>query len=569
MVLSSATWAEARSLDQVFPFYTWHIQDFTAQEFANIRNALAVSAVLLAGISATLAASRICRQEISALAAEVAQSAKGLLKGLKELTTAECRVAFWSFVGLTAIRLYFSIYNPEYDDAVSYEVFVSKGLLATAAYYPIPNNHVFSNTISLLFYQLSPGFWWSMRLPVLLISTAATGFLFAALLRRASFVVALVATSLFCWLQLSLYHAGVGRGYWLLIWLAGIVFFSMVELLAERGRHRAAWASILVAGVVGCYTIPTFVYVLASTFSWLSLAFLRRERRGQLVPLIMVGALIGVATAVLYAPLLLVSGLRIFARNGYVETLAPGVFWPLLPGYLWHNEGFLAGQRTLGPLITLPVLALIGWMFYQARAGKLPANMAMRLRQVGLPALWFISLPYAAILVQRVFPPERVLLYKAFYFFILAGLVVEWVLWQWPVPAHRWPRRAMLTLAGLFALYETFSVVRVNPTARGSNANYHAGLVWLAANPPGRVLIPEPTHNLFFRFYAHTEQRNRNWQIDYQQLGNSRYDYVVAFPNKRGYFQPKFNFPPVFQNPDVEIYRVPQNYNLQTRAWMR
>ena len=568
LVLYSATWTQARDLDYIFPFYTWHIQSFSASEYANTRNSLGIAAVLLAAITAALAAGSANRLELSALSHEARLSWARLGIGFKALSASERQLACWSLAVLTVLRVYFSLYNPEYDDAVSYEVFVSKGLLATAAYYPIPNNHVFSNTISLLFFQISPDFWWTMRLPVLLISTGATLFLFAGLLHRAGYLVALVATSLFSWLQLSLYHAGVGRGYWLLIWLAGVVFFSMLELLAGRGRHRAAWASMLVAGVLGCYTIPTFVYVLASAFSGLGLAFLHRRQWTQLLQLSLVGTFIGLATAALYAPLLLISGLRIFARNGYVETLPLGAFWPQLPAFLWHNEGFLAGQRTLGTFITLPVLAVIGWMFYQARTGKLPAGQARRLRSLGLPALWFVSLPYAAIVVQRVFPPERVLLYKAFYFFILAGLVVEWVLWQWPEPTHRWPRRGMLMLAGMFALYETISVVRVNPAARGSNANYHAGLEWLAEKPPGRVLIPEPTHNLFFRFYAHTEQRNRSWQIDHHQLGNTRYEYVVAFPNKRGYFQPLFSFPPAFQNPDVEIYRVPRDYPLQTSSWM-
>ncbi|GAB3308415.1 hypothetical protein GCM10027511_20290 [Hymenobacter humi] len=470
---------------------------------------------------------------------------------------------------LTLVRIYFSISNPEYDDAVSYVVFVSKGLLPTASYYPIPNNHVFSNTISWLFYQMNPGFWWSMRLPVLLICTAATVFLFAAVLRRANFHVAALSSVAFSCLQLSMYHAGVGRGYWLLILMAGVAFFATLELMVAKGRHRAAWAALLVAGVVGCYTVPTFLYVLISVFSWLGFAFLRRKLPASLGSLIGLGLLIGLATAVLYAPLLLVSGIRIFTRNGYVETLAPGVFWPLLPEYLWHNEGFLAGQRTLGTFITLSVLGLLGWMFYEARKGRLPSEQSQQLYQLGLPAVWFVSIPYAAILVQRVFPPERVLLYKAFFFFILAGLVVDWVLWRWPAPAFRWPKRALFTTVSLFILYQIFTVVRVNPSARGSNANYQAGLRWIAARAPGRVLIPEPTHNLFFKFYANTEQPTRTWHIDYEQLANTPYRYVVAFPNVRGYFQPKFNFPPAFHNPDVDIYVVPEGYPLETKAWRR
>lgn len=564
-VLGSTSWADARELDRIFPFYSWRSRAFSATAYAAVRNGLGLAAGLLAIAAAVMALSERNRMEITALGQEVAQAQTGLRRGIWQLNSGQRWQLLGALAGLTLLRLYFSIYNPEYDDAVSYEVFVSKGLLATSAYYPIPNNHVFSNTISLLFYQLSPGFWWSMRLPVLLVSTGATVFLFAALLRHAGFRAAAVAVTLFSCLQLSLYHAGVGRGYWLLILFGGVGFFCTLELAAGPRRPRAAWAGLAVAGVLGCYTVPTFVYALASAFSWLGLSFLRRRQWAQLGHLAAVGTLVGVATTVLYTPLLLVSGFDKLTGNGFVAALEPGRFWRELPAYLWHNEGFLAGQRSLGPLITLAVLALLSRLFYLARTDRLPTAQAKRLRRLAPPALWFMALPYALILGQRVFPPERVLLYKAFFFFILAALVTEWLLGQWP--GQRWPRRTIATLAVLFGIYQTYSVVRVNPAARGTNAAYHAGLRWLVTQPPGPVLIPEPTHNLFFRFYAHSEERQRTWQIDDDQHPGTQYAYVVAFPNKRGFFQPLFPFPPVYRNAQLDIYALPLNYPLYTKPW--
>jgi len=567
LVLHSATWAEARQLDALFPFYDWRIRPFTAAAYATTRSGLGLAALLLAGMAATLFFSADGRRQMAALGRELRAGWRGLASGLRDSSTPQRRLAGAVLVGLTALRLYFSLDNPEYDDAVSYEVFVSKGWLATSAYYPIPNNHVFSNTLSLLFYQAIPDFWWSMRLPVLLVSTGATVFLFAALRRRAGFRVAAVAVSLFSWLQLSLYHAGAGRGYWLMTGLACVVFFSTLELMLMRGRHRAAWAGLVLAGVLGCYTVPPFVYVLASAFSWLALAYGWQRQWAQLGQLVGAGIIITLGTGVLYAPLLLVSGLGSLAGNGYVAALAPAIFWEGLPGYIWHNEGFLAGQRTLGALITLPVLALVGWLFHLARRKELPAWPAQRLQRLALPALWFGSLPYALIVVQRVFPPERTLLYKAFFFFILLGLVVDWLLAQGLAATHRLPRRALLVAAVLFAGYETYSVERVNPNARRTNAAYRAGLRWLASQPPGPVLAPEPTHNLFFRFYAHSQERQRLWRIDNDQQGQTRYAYVVAFPHKRGFFQPEFSFAPAYQNAEVEIYVVPKGYPLVTRQW--
>ena len=567
LVLSTATWAEARALDRIFPFYSWRIRPFTAEELANTRGGLSAGAVLLTGLLAALAWAPTGRAELRGLGRELSHQWANLSRALQSLNSEQRRWAGGALGALTLLRLYFSLDNPAYDDAVSYEVFVSKGLLATSAYYPIPNNHVLSNTLSLLFYQVSPNFWWTMRLPVLLISSGATVFLFAALLRPAGFRVAAGATLLFSCLQLSLYHAGVGRGYWLVILLAGVVFFAGLQLVQPPGPHRAAWAGLLLAGALGCYTVPTFVYALASAFSWLGLSFLRRRQRARLGQLAVVALLTGLVAATLYGPLLLVSGFDKFVGNGYVAALPPRAFWSGLPAYLWHSEGFLAGQRTLGAALTLAVLAAVSWLFYQARTHRLPAPLSRRLRHLGLPALWFMGFPYVVMLGQRVFPPERVLLYKAFFFFILAGLVLEWLLEHYAGPLRRGPRRAWAACFGLFLAYQIFTVVRVNPAARGSNAAYRAGLLWLAARPPGPVLVPEPTHNLFFRFYAHSEVRQRPWQIDNDQRAGTRYAYVVAFPNQRGFFQPKFAFPPAYRNQELEIYRVPPGYPLATRAW--
>ena len=570
LVLASTPWSEARQLEAIFPFYAWRPRHFSAADYHFLQAGLAwLSAGLtLAGLAVAwkLRSSHVAQQ------AEVrsdAYAGSGVLARLRLLSPQQRWRATAALIALTALRLYFSVANPEYDDAVSYEVFVSKGLLATSAFYPIPNNHVLSNTISLLFYQLSPGFWWTMRLPVLLIATAATVLWFAGLLRWSSFRVALLAVGLFSVLQLSLYHAGVGRGYWLLIGLAGIVFFATLMLHHSAGQHRLAWAALLGAGVLGCYTVPPFVYVLASAYSWLGLRAVGGRRWARLGALLALGLATLAGAALLYAPLLLVSGWDALAGNGYVARLPLAEFWRGLPAYVWHTEGFLAGQRTLGAVITAAGLLLVGRLFWLARTRRLPASTSAQLRQLGRPALWFMLLPYGLIGLQRVFPPERVMLYKAQFFFIVLALGLDWWLRQPGTRQSLRARRALLGLAGaLFAAYGTYAVVRVNPAARGTNAAYHDGLHWLAGQPAGPVLLPEPTQNLFFRFYAHTQVRQHPWQFDYRQQPGRAYRYVVAFPNRRGYFQPEFPFPPAYRNASVDIYVVPAGYHFRSATWL-
>ncbi|GAA4356912.1 hypothetical protein GCM10023185_21220 [Hymenobacter saemangeumensis] len=556
LLLSSGSWEEARALDRVFPFYAWHIRPFTLAEYENARAGLALTAALLAAATLALARPPKLQQEIARLKVELLSHGASFRECLRRLAPGQRRLALGLLALLTGTRLYFSLRNPEYDDAVSYEVFVSKGLLAVGGYYPIPNNHVLANTLSWLFYQLYPGFWFCMRLPVLLVSTAGTVWLFGLLLRQSSFRVALLATAGFGWLQLSLYHAGVGRGYWLLTVLAGLVFFSTLALSESPQRPRLAWAGLLGGGILGSYTIPTFALVLASAYSWLGLLFLLSRAGKYLLALLLVGATTVAATLALYAPLLLISGPELFFENGFVASRGFEEFWRGLPAYLWYSEGFLAGQRTVGGLLTLAVLLGLAGLQRLDNQGRLPSNQRTWLRQLAQPALWFVAVPYAVLMVKHVFPPERVLLFKAFFLFILAALVLNWVLDRWP--RQRFLPGSMLLLALGYIGYQAWSIERQNQAYRSSNASYRSALAWLAAQPPGPVLIPEPTHNLFFRFYAHSLTPGRRWQFHDAKVDSVRYAYVVAFPNKRGMFQPPISFPPAYRNADVEIFALPR-----------
>ena len=235
-----------------------------------------------------------------------------------------------------------------------------------------------------------------------------------------------------------------------------------MKLCARAGGQRAAWLGLLGAAVLGCYTVPTFAYVLAAAFSWLGVQALWQQAPWRSLAVVgVVGGLAGVGAGLLYAPLLLVSGPASLLANPYVQSWPWSDYWRALPAYIWLTEGFLAGQRSVGAVLTLVVLALFCRLWYRAATGQLPAAQAGRVRQVGLPALWFILVPYALLVAQRVQPPERTLLYKAWFFFILVALIAEE--WPWHRPARRW---LAAVAGGLFLCYQAGTAVRLNYKAR-------------------------------------------------------------------------------------------------------
>ncbi|MGI4864221.1 MAG: hypothetical protein ACRYFZ_09895 [Janthinobacterium lividum] len=529
LVLGTATWAEARTLDAIFPYDGWHIQPFTALALQRLHYALAAAALALAaGWLGLGLGTRSGRGQLVATARAVAQAGRQLGGQWAALAGWQRRVALAGLVGLTVVRGYLSTgYLPYGDDAVSYEFFVRHRLLAVAAYYPMPNNHILANTLSWGFYQVYPSFWVSMRLPVLLTSTVGSGLLFVGLLRWVGFRGALLATGAFSGLQLSLYYASNGRGYWLVILLAGVVFLCLLRLVDTAADavagDRAAWVGLLGAGILGCYTVPTFSYVLASAFSWLAVQAVRRRAWGQLGPAVVVGLVVGLSAAVLYVPVLLVSGAKMLVDNDFMQPRSLYDFWRALPEYAWLTEGFLAGQRSIGAVVTVGGLALFGHLWHRAATGRLPAGPALRVRQVGLPALWFMLLPYGLMAVQRVYPPERTLLYKAWFFFLLVALVAENVNWS---RRRRWLAGAA---AGVFLLYQVGTVVRLNYLGRGANPDQRALYTWLVQHPTTQpVLVPNYGLWLWLRVHAHVQAPTQLWRTEYQVRPGQQYEYVVT-----------------------------------------
>ncbi len=558
LVLNQATYADVRALGRI----TFHNGSYqylsvrpTAAEFALAqRTALGVAGALL--LAAALAGARgDGPRQLGALAAETRAALAGLGRTLARLAPAQRWAAGLSLAVLTGARVYFGLVKSYHSDEVaSYDFFISRGLLAVSSFYPIPNNHVLPNTLSWLFFRVNPDLWFTLRLPVLLTTTAGTVGLFAGLVRFGTFRAALVALTLFAWVQLSMYNAVAGRGYWLLMSLAGVHFFATVALLARPGAPRVAWAALLLSGALGCYTVPSFLYVVASASSYLGLVYGRRRDWAGLgrAAALAAGAVAG--AALLYAPLLLLSGWRLLLANDYVVSHPWPEFLRALPAFAWFTEGTLAGQRSVGVLGFVAGLGAFGWLLRARAWAGLAPDLRAAVRRLGLPALWFVGLPYALLTAQRVLPPERVLLYKSLYFFALVGLVVD--AWLRAHPGRWRPRLAGLGIA-LFVAYQTYTMTFLVMANRRYIDAIWGSFAWLEKQPPGRAMVGVNETSLHYLFLAHYRTPGRAWQFDTSPQPGVRYRYVVVSPDYQGPYRPAPPAQPVFRDGVNEIYALP------------
>lgn len=558
-VLLSASAQDLAALNSIFPFYHWQIRPVSSAT-------LHAAGLVVTGIAGLVGLGGLWlmntepgRNEVRTLREEFRQQPNGYRAAWSELRPAQRQAAIITLAALSLLRLVLSLpaITPPYDDGASYSLFVSKGLLAVAAYYPLPNNHVLENLLAWLFFQVSPGFWWTIRLPVLLVATGATSLWYLGWLReKFSARAALLATALASLSQLGLYHAATGRGYWLVAGGAALVFFATLDLSRDTARPRRAWLAWVMGSIAGTWAVPTFALVLGSAASWLGWQWLRQHHWRGLMSLAAALGLVALGVGLTYTPLLLVSGLDMLAGNGFVAPRPLGEILRGLASYWWETEGFIAGQMRLGATLVLATLAGAMVLMNQVRRRSLPESEARPWQRTGWLTLWFIAFPYVMMLAQRVQAPGRTLFYKAFFFYALVALLAEWLLTH---GRGRWKSRAqpaLLLVAGLWLAYQLQCHMRDNSAPRRNNAKFRAAAAWLSGQSPGPALVPEPTHKIYLSLYLRSDHPTWDWEPDAAPRPGAAYRYVVCFPNQRGYFQPRLRFAPAFLNSEVAIYRL-------------
>jgi|GEM_PF-1035237 len=523
----------------------WPRQPVDAATLSAWRTALTVLAAL-GGAGLVWAGARVSgRRRWAGLLAEIRYWLRTSGAVWRSLRPGQRRLAGLLLLVLSAARVWFSLLAQPYDDAVSFELYVwGTPWVVVAGNYNLPNNHLLPNACAWLLARLWPDFWWSMRLPVLLASTAATLAWFRLLLRRAGFGVALSVVMWFGFYRWGWYYAAVGRGYALLGGLGAVAVAALLVLQQPPApgpppaRRQLAWLGLVLGGSLGLFAVPTHGLLLASVYGWLALRALlpigqqsdklieipARLRVRALSELVLAAGLTLLGTALLYAPVLLLSGSAALLRNPYVAAMSWADFWTTLPAALTSRH------RLVG--IPLTVLGLVGAgaLWRAARAGRLPAWLASASRELVPLAAWLLVAPYALALLTRRQFPERTLFYKEQLLFLLVALLVAWARTRWP---GRNLRRALWGLSLVFALTQLADLLWLERLARQHYRWEQAArtVAWLARQPPAPVLVPRNLYDrLLLRFYASQLAGGRRWQIDDYPRPGVRYAYFVCQP---------------------------------------
>jgi hypothetical protein len=302
-----------------------------------------------------------------------------------------------TIVVAVGLRIAFLDVTLRYDEATTYNNFVSKPLYVGLAHYPLPNNHLLHTFLAKVSVTAFGSDAWAIRLPALLAGVALVPATFALARILYGRAAALLAAALVASSSTLVEYSTNARGYTLVAMFAVVAFIAATRVLDNDSI--GAWAVIAVAGALGLYGVPVMLYPLGGVLVWLLLSHL--VARAPVTPLLSRLAFcvvsIAVLTLLLYAPVFAASGIRSVTSNEYVEPQSWATFFDRVPDHL--RDTFETWDRDL-PLVLSVVLliGLVGGLALTPRLSPYPVP----------PLLATIAWIVPVVVVQRVIPFTRV-----------------------------------------------------------------------------------------------------------------------------------------------------------------
>jgi hypothetical protein len=323
-----------------------------------------------------------------------------------------------------------------YDEATTYDNYVSKPLYVGLANYSAPNNHLLHTFLAKLSVTAFGSGEWAVRLPALLAGIALIPATFA--LTRALYgrIAALLAAALVASSSTLVEYSANARGYTIVALLTLIVFIAATRVLEHESI--GAWAVVAVAGALGLHAVPIMIYPLGGILLWLLVSRIAEKR-----PLRAFGSRLGgcvlataVLTGILYAPVFAASGVRSVTSNEFVEPRSWSAFLEMLPE---HGRDTIESWGRDLPFVVTALLAV-------AVVASLPLTPHISRFSIP-PFLAIVAWALPVLALQRVVPFTRVWL-----FLLPVALAAAAGFYGWLLEKRPLGRLAGIALTGLIVV---------------------------------------------------------------------------------------------------------------------
>ena len=190
------------------------------------------------------------------------------------------------------------------DEAFTHHYFSSRGILASASYYPAPNNHILHSILTNISLLLPLPDTISIRIPAVLAAILSLLFFFSFVKEYYNERIAYMATAVFSVLSMTVYYSFMSRGYALQCLFFILMTYSVFKVL-RYPDNKTYWSYFCLSGILGLYTMPSFIYPLISGNLFL-LIRVRKLSRYHLTSMLCIIA----CAACLYLPVILVNDIH-------------------------------------------------------------------------------------------------------------------------------------------------------------------------------------------------------------------------------------------------------------------
>jgi dolichyl-phosphate-mannose-protein mannosyltransferase len=461
--------------DHVNAFSVDRNANVSRAEFADIVARLRILALGLTALSVGLvAAGRAVDRTTVAVSSgwwSATRSSAVRLRTWSRTEPTVCLVALGvTIVSAVVVRVAFLDVPLRYDEATTYDNYVSKPLYVALANYSSPNNHLLNTFLAKVAVTAFGNSEWALRTPALLAGLALIPVTFAFARNQYGESAALFAAALVAASSTLVEYSTNARGYTLVALFTLIAFLAAAHALEHDSL--AAWALLAAACALGLYAVPIMLYPAGGVFLWLLLSHLARRR--PLAPflrrLLWCGLATVVLTLLLYAPVFAASGVRSVTSNEFVKPHSWDTFFDRLPGHLWDTVG--TWRRDL------PVVVAV------ALAGGVVASLVLtrRVSRYRIPPLLAITVWTVPVLIlQRVVPFTRVWL-----FFVPLVLAAAAGFYGWLLDRSSYGTRLAAGVAIVIAVGGSWQVIDANSVRESRETG-----ALLDARPVSRYLAQE------------------------------------------------------------------------------
>ncbi|HXA02141.1 MAG TPA: hypothetical protein VNW99_09140, partial [Cytophagaceae bacterium] len=286
------------------------------------------------------------------------------------------------------------------DEIWLYMAFKNKNPVFTLLWYPIPGNHILYSFLAHSILKIDSSFHYLIRIPAVLGSAVSFVALFFLLNDLFKFRIAIIGLIIFYSFSPIIYYSVAARGYSFNILCTLVLICSVYRIIFYNDR-RFIYIGII-ASVFGIFSIPTFIYNLASVMAcWLIFILFYKKSTFRL--LIQFNLAIFLLSYLLYQPTFIFSGYSAVFKNGYVVSKNIHEIAATFGSHYSEAAAWLISGHTFDIFIIISAIILGAIFVFFTRNTE---HAFMLILSVVL-----LIFPYGFGLLQRVLVPPAVLCY--------------------------------------------------------------------------------------------------------------------------------------------------------------